>query len=159
MSYEELVNRLKVDLPVAGHQIFPGGWAMWLIIILSIIGFIAFLCWVLPIYSVWAAHKSGQADLAKAKNEQQVQVAEANGRLNAAEINKQAQMIEAEAISKSVEIIGKSLHDNAGYLQWQWIKMMEDRDSGDTIYVPTEAGLPILEAGKRRMVPNESTED
>jgi len=65
------------------------------------------------------------------------------------QLNKQAEIIDAEAVAKSVDIIGKALHENTGYLQWKWIHMMEQRDSGDTIYVPTEAGLPILEAGKR----------
>ncbi len=36
--------------------------------------------------------------------------------------------------------------------------MMQERDSGDTIYVPTEASLPILEAGKRKSKTVESDE-
>lgn len=107
------------------------------------------LCAVGSVYGVWSAHKEGQADLARAQNEQQIQVAQAQGRVNAAELNKQAEIIDAAAVAKSVEIIGKALHDNHGYLQWKWIHMMQERDSGDTIYVPTEASLPILEAGKR----------
>jgi regulator of protease activity HflC (stomatin/prohibitin superfamily) len=96
-----------------------------------------------------ASLKEGEAMLARATNEQRVQVANAEGRLKAATLNRDAELIDAEAVAKSVEIIGKALHDNTGYLQWKWIHMMEERDSGDTIYVPTEAGLPILEAGKR----------
>lgn len=107
------------------------------------------LCALGAIYGVWAAHKTGQADLAQAHNEQQIQVSKAQGRLDAAELNKKAEIIDASAVAASVEIIGKALHENTGYLQWKWIHMMEERDSGDTIYVPTEAGLPILEAGKR----------
>lgn len=102
------------------------------------------------IYGVWSAHKTGQADLAQAHNEQQIQVSKAQGRLDAAELNMKAEIIDAQGVAKSVEIIGKALHENTGYLQWKWIHMMEQRDSGDTIYVPTEAGLPILEAGNRR---------
>jgi hypothetical protein len=30
-----------------------------------------------------------------------------------------------------------------------WIQGLQDKDN-NTIYVPTEAGLPILEAGKRQ---------
>lgn len=101
-----------------------------------------------------AAQKQGEAELAKAHNEQLVQVARAKGRLEASQLNKQAEIVDAEAVSKSVEIIGKSLHDNHGYLQWKWIHMMEDT-SNATIYVPTEAGLPILEAGKRRQLNGE----
>lgn len=118
-----------------------------LVLLVGVIwGFVA----LAAVYGVWSAHKKGQADLAQAHNEQLIQVAQAKGRLQAAELNKQAEIIDAEAVSKSVEIIGNALHDNHGYLQWKWIHMMEQRDSGDTIYVPTEASLPILEAGKRR---------
>jgi regulator of protease activity HflC (stomatin/prohibitin superfamily) len=74
-------------------------------------------------------------------------VAEAAGRLAAAEANKQAAIVEAEAVAKQIEIIGQNVKDHPLYLTWQWVKMMEERD-GQTIYVPTEANLPILEAGR-----------
>lgn len=118
--------------------------------IFVLLGIIAWLCWVLPIYGVWAARKRGEADLAEAQGEQQIQIAQAESRLKSATLNKDAELIDASAVAKSVEIIGKALHDNEGYMRWQWIRMMEQRDSGDTIYVPTESNLPILEAGKRR---------
>jgi len=111
----------------------------------------AVLMTVIPIYKVWALHKSGQADLARAKNEQQVQVAQAQGRLDAASLNKQAAIIEAEAVAEQIDKIGKSLTEHDLFLRWQWIKMMEERssDGNETIYVPTEANLPILEATRR----------
>jgi hypothetical protein len=103
---------------------------------------------ILPIYNVWALHKRGQADLAKARNEQQVQVAFAQGRLDAAELNKRAAIIEAEAVAAQIDKIGASLTQHDLFLRWQWIRMMEERE-GETIYVPTEANLPILEATRR----------
>jgi regulator of protease activity HflC (stomatin/prohibitin superfamily) len=105
--------------------------------------------WGIPVYNVWAAHKSGQADLARAQNEQMIQVAEAEGRVKAAEANKKAAIIEAEAVAKQVEVIGANLQKHDLYLKWQWIRMMEERE-GETIYVPTEANLPILEAARLR---------
>lgn len=104
-----------------------------------------------PRYNVWAAHKEGEADLAQAKNEQQIQIAQAQSRLDAAQINKKAAIIEAEAVAAQIQTIGENLQRHDLYLKWQWIKMMEERSSGDTIYVPTEANLPILEAGKRSL--------
>lgn len=101
-----------------------------------------------------AAQKQGQAELAKAHNEQMVQVAKAKGRLEAAELQKKAEIIDAEAVSKAVEIIGTSLHNNEGFLKYHWIRMME-QTSNATIYVPTEANLPILEAGKRPTIQGE----
>ena len=101
-----------------------------------------------PFWNVWASHKQGQADLQRAKNEQQIQIAEAQSRLDAAELNKKAAIIEAQAVAAQVEAIGKQLTQHDLYLKWQWIKMMEDTNN-TTIYVPTEANIPILEAGKR----------
>jgi hypothetical protein len=109
-----------------------------------------------PIYRVWYAHKRGEADLAKAQNEQQIQVAMAKGRLAAADLNKQAAIIEAEAVAEQISRIGEKLVSHDLYLRWQWIKMMEDRDGGETIYVPTEANLPLLEAARLMPIPKES---
>jgi hypothetical protein len=123
-------------------------------ILLYVIGAVAALItfWCLvgyPRWRVWAAHQEGLADLANARNEQQVQVAQAQGRLDAANLNKQAAIVEAEAVAAQIKEIGEHLRQHDLYLKWQWIKMMEERPENSTIYVPTEAGLPILEAGKR----------
>ena len=100
---------------------------------------------VFPIYNVWASKKSGEAKLAEANFAEQVAIAEATARLNSAEMNKKAEIIEAEAVANSIETIGDALVRNEGYLRWQWIKMMDNTDNA-TIYVPTEANLPVLEA-------------
>jgi len=111
---------------------------------------VVILLWVLvgyPRWKVWAAHQDGLADLAAAKNEQQIQIAQAQSRLDAAYLNKQAAIVEAEAVAAQVNAIGTELKNHDLYLRWQWIKMMEDGKHGaDVIYVPTEANLPILEA-------------
>lgn len=118
-------------------------------IILIVIA-IAFALWFIPTYRVWASQKSGEADLAQAHKEQQVQVAKAQGRLDAAALNKQAAVVEAEAVASQIEKIGANLTKHDLYLKWQWIKMMEERPESSVIYVPTEANLPILEAGMRK---------
>ena len=117
---------------------------------------ISILFWVLvgyPHWRVWSSHQRGLADLQQAKNEQQIQIAQAQSRLDAAELNKKAAIIEAEAVSEQIKAIGGELTEHDLYLKWQWIKMMEDRpDEGDhsVIYVPTEANIPILEASRLR---------
>lgn len=105
--------------------------------------------WGYPVWKVWASGKSGEADLQQAHREQQVQVAKAQGRLDAARLNKEAAIVEAEAVSAQIEKIGAQLTQHDLYLKWQWIKMMEERPDSSVIYVPTEANMPILEAGKR----------
>lgn len=120
-------------------------------ILLTLGGFVVFIGFCLaffPWYGVWAAHKEGEAELAKAKNEQMIQISKADGRLQAAESNRKAAIIEAEAVAKQIEVIGNNLQKHDLYLKWQWIKMMEDHADSATIYIPTEAGLPILEAGR-----------
>ncbi len=67
-----------------------------MLIAVVIIAFIGFLFWVFPIYNVWASKRSGEADLEQAHYEQQIQVAKANSRLQAAETNKKAAIIEVE---------------------------------------------------------------
>lgn len=116
-------------------------------------GFVAvILLWTLvgyPKWRVWAAHQAGLADLQRAKNEQQIQTAQARGRLDAADLNKQAAIIEAQAVAAQIDAIGSQLTEHDLYLRWQWIKMMEDTHSDSetsVIYVPTEANIPILEA-------------
>lgn len=106
-------------------------------------------CWIWPIYNVWASRKSGEADFANAQGEQRIQIARAESRFKAAEANKKAAIVEAEAVAEQIKVIGEGLQKHDLYLRWQWIKMMEDRD-GETIYVPTEANLPILEAIRRQ---------
>jgi hypothetical protein len=54
----------------------------------------------------------------------------------------------ARGVAEANKIIGESLKGNEAYLRWQWIQNLES-GSNSVIYVPTEAGLPILEAGQR----------
>ena len=102
-----------------------------------------------PKWRVWASHQRGLADLAQANNEQQIQIAKARARAEAAELNKKAAIIEAEAVSEQISRIGQQLTAHDLYLRWQWIKMMEENETDKVIYVPTEANLPILEATRK----------
>ena len=122
-------------LAVGAGVIIVLGWIVW-----SLIGH--------PIWNVWASQKEGEADLRQARNEQQIQIAQAQSRLDAAELNKKAAVVEAQAVAEQIHTIGDQLKNHDLFLRWQWIKMMEER-RGETIYVPTEANLPLLEATRR----------
>ncbi len=121
---------------------------VWSLVALVILILVAIWMWIWPTYNVWASAMKGKADLEQAHYEQEIAVAQAKSRLNAAEMNKKAAIVEAEAVSEQIRKIGENLSKHDLYLKWQWIKMMEERD-GETIYVPTEAGLPILEATRK----------
>lgn len=119
--------------------------------LLTVLGFTGFCLWFFPIWHVWQARKSGEAALAEATYEQKIQVAQADGRLMAAQKNKAAAIIEAEAVAAQINTIGEGLTKHDLYLRWQWIRMMEEsKAKRETIYVPTEANLPILEATRIR---------
>jgi regulator of protease activity HflC (stomatin/prohibitin superfamily) len=120
------------------------------LIVSAVIAVFVWFVFIYPVWRVWASQKAGEADLQQAHKEQQIQVSKAQGRFDAAKINKEAAIIEAEAVSAQIEKIGKQLTEHDLYLKWQWIKMMEERPDSSVIYVPTEANLPILEAGMRR---------
>ena len=59
---------------------------------------------------------------------------------------RQADSIRAIGVARANEIIGESLKGNKDYLQFLWIDQLDK--GGQKVYIPTEAGLPILEAGK-----------
>lgn len=118
--------------------------------------FVVLVAWILvgyPRWRVWASHQQGLADLAMANNEQQIQIAKARARKDAASLNKEAAIIEAEAVAEQIDRIGQQLTNHDLYLRWQWVKMMEDTHGEDdqrtVIYVPTESQLPILEARRK----------
>lgn len=54
----------------------------------------------------------------------------------------------AEGVAKANKIIGDSLKGNEAYLRYLWIDKLEGSKQ-QVIYVSTETGLPLLEAGKR----------
>jgi len=124
-------------------------WVFW--IFLGIGAVFVWFVFFYPKWNVWASHLSGEAEYQQSIKEQKIQISKAQARKDAALLNKEAAIIEAEAVAAQIEKIGKQLTEHDLYLKWQWIKMMEERPDSSVIYVPTEAGLPILEAGKRNI--------
>lgn len=125
----------------------------WFRVFLAIIcGFILIiLCWVGSaigrVYDVWAQGKEGEAELAKAESNRQIKTLEAKATMESAKHLADAEVIRAQGVAESNKIIGDSLKDNEGYLRYLWIQGLQTNQM-QTIYVPTEAGLPILEAGR-----------
>ena len=105
--------------------------------------------WGCPHYSVWQQALAGQAELKHAEYSRQVQIQEAHGRMEAAKMLAQAEIERAKGVAEANKIIGDSLKGNEEYLRYLWIHNLEVGNNA-VIYIPTEAGLPILEAGKRK---------
>ena len=101
-----------------------------------------------PQYSVYTQRTEGEAELAKANYSKQVAVQEAHAKMESAKLLADAEVIRAEGVAKANKIIGDSLTNNEAYLRYLYVNNLEHTQN-QVIYVPTEAGLPILEAGKR----------
>lgn len=102
-----------------------------------------------PPMHIWIQENDGKAELAKADFSKQVAVQEAIAKEEAAKHLANSEVLRAEGVAKANAIIGNSLKDNEAYLRWLYIEGLKEKTGTEVIYVPTEAGLPILEAGKR----------
>ncbi len=69
--------------------------------------------------------------------------------MEAAKLLTQAEIERAKGVAQANKIIGDSLKGNEVYLKYLWVNGIENTKN-QIVYIPTEANLPILEAGKRR---------
>ncbi|MCL2444532.1 hypothetical protein FWD07_00225 [Candidatus Saccharibacteria bacterium] len=113
--------------------------------IVAVVGVIALAMWGLPRYRVWSAEMTGRAERAQAEFNKQIIVIEAEARLEAEQLNAQAEVARAEGAAEAMYAVQDALTET--YIRYLWVRMMADNEN--IIYVPTEASLPILEAGHR----------
>lgn len=89
---------------------------------------------------------SGKAEFAKAEQNRKIKIEEAKANLEAEKLNAQAEIERAKGAAEAISIENGSITPT--YIQYLWVRQ-QDLNSGDKIiYVPTETGLPILEAGR-----------
>jgi predicted aminopeptidase len=100
-----------------------------------------------PTYNIYKERLSGEAELAKAEYSKKVAVQEALAKQESAKALAEAEIIRARGVAEANRIIGESLTGNEAYLRYLWIQTLEN-GKNDVIYVPTEANLPVLEAGR-----------
>jgi hypothetical protein len=115
------------------------------LIIVLIIGVIIGAMFLFPAWNVWRAEQEGKAELARAEGNKQIILIEAQQRVEAAVHDAEAERIRAQGAADAMEIISGNLCEI--YLRYRWILTISNNDN--VIYIPTEAGLPILEAGGR----------
>lgn len=85
--------------------------------------------------------------LAHASSSKEVAVAEAKAKMESAKLLAEAEVIRAEGVAKANKIIGDSLKGNEAYLRYLWVNNLEN-SKNQVIYVPTEGGMPIMEASR-----------
>ena len=140
-------------------------------LLIAFVFIISISLWAWPKYKVYSMEMNGKASLkeaewskqiliVEAKAQEQAALMQAKARVTLAQAEGEAKLVRAKAEGKADielakaaaqanEIIGKSLKNNEAYLRYIWIKGLQD-GNGERIYIPTEAGMPILEAGKTK---------
>lgn len=111
--------------------------------------------WGCPRYNVWQQKLAGEAELAKSLAAKQVAVQEALAKKDSAGLLADAEVARAQGVAQANKIIGESLKNHEEYLRYLYIQNLADKQN-EIVYVPTEAGLPILEAGRRIRIPEPS---
>lgn len=122
-------------------------WGICAILSLLVIAAVMVGC---PQYGVYSRRLAGEAELAQANYNRRIAVNEAQARMDAAKLLAQAEVERAKGVAQANQIIAESLKNNEVYLHYLWITDVAANQKGNTvIYVPTEAQIPIMEAGRR----------
>lgn len=105
----------------------------------------------MPKYRVYSSEMAGRAVLAEAESSRQVKVREALALKDSAQYKAEAEIIRANGVAQANRIITDGLGGPEGYLRYLAIEAMREQatsENATTIYVPTEAGIPITEASR-----------
>ncbi|MEJ2899570.1 hypothetical protein [Acinetobacter sp. NS-4] len=122
------------QLPLNPISLFMALFFFLLLVLLLLFGW--------PHYKVWKQGMDGQAALAEAEQSKMIQVQVAKAELESAKLR-------AEAI----KLVGEAAKDYPEYRKQEFIgafgEALRDGRIQQIIYVPTEANIPIVEAGKQ----------
>ncbi|NJC40456.1 regulator of protease activity HflC (stomatin/prohibitin superfamily) [Brevundimonas alba] len=120
------------------------------VIVIAILGAIVLVG--LPTYNVYSKQMAGKAAYEQAVQDRRIRVLEAQAALDSAQLTAQAEVARARGTNEANRIMSQSLGGPDNYLRWAYIHMLEEtagKQGREIIYIPTEAGMPILEAGRR----------
>ncbi|MDP3377588.1 MAG: hypothetical protein Q8S53_04430 [Brevundimonas sp.] len=126
------------------------GFSIMVVAVIALVG--AALLIGMPTYNVYAKTMAGKAAYEEAVQNRRIRVLEAQALLDAAELTAQAEVARARGTNEANRIMAESLGGPDNYLRWAYINMLQEtagRGDRQIIYLPTEAGIPILEAGRR----------
>ena len=109
---------------------------------LGVITIVVALFWGLPVWNVWKQGLSGEAALAKAEQTKKIMIETARAEVEAAELR-----------AKAIKIMGEAAKNYPEYRLQEFMgafaEALKEGNIQQIIYVPTEANIPVLEAGKR----------
>ena len=104
--------------------------------------------WGGPKYNVWRQEMRGKAEFAQAEQNRRIRVEEAKANLEAEKLNAEAEVARAKGAAEAIAIENGALTPT--YIQYLWVRQQNANSNNKIIYIPTEAGLPVLEAGRMR---------
>ena len=117
------------------------------IAIVAVLAFVGIAMFGMPIYRVWSQEMRGKAQLAEAEQNRRIKVEEARANLEAEKLNAKAEIERAKGAAEAIRIENGTLTQT--YIQYLWVRNQNNLNEKTVIYIPTEANLPILEAGRR----------
>lgn len=103
-------------------------------------------CYGIPKWNVWNERLKGEAEYARAEQNRRIKIEEAKANLEAEKMNAAAEVERAKGAAQAIEIENGKLTPT--YIQYLWVRQ-QNLANNKVIYIPTEACLPVLEAGKR----------
>lgn len=133
MNHNNNYNKSNIIVPIAT-------------IILIVAGMVLGM-WGIPKYRVWSSEMAGKAEFTRAEQNRRIKIEEAKANLEAEKLNAQAEIERAKGAAEAIKIENGSLTPT--YIQYLWVRQQNATSNNRIIYIPTEAGLPILEAGNK----------
>lgn len=129
------------------YELTVKGWVVFIVIALFMVfGGIGSCMYILPSYRVWQQEMVGKAEFAKAEQNRKIKIEEAKANLEAEKLNAQAEVERAKGAAEAIKIENGSITPT--YIQYLWVRQQNANTNNKIIYIPTEAGLPVLEAGR-----------
>jgi hypothetical protein len=116
-----------------------------LLSVICAIALVAGLFFGIPYYNVWEQEMSGKAEFAKAEQNRKIRIEEAKANLESEKLNAQAEVERAKGAAEAIKIENGAITPT--YIQYLWVRQ-QNTNANKIIYIPTEAGLPVLEAGR-----------
>ena len=101
-----------------------------------------------PVYNVWQQGLEGEAELARAEQNRQILINEAKAKKESSIYWAEAEIERAKGAAEANKVMANSLGGSEDYLRWLYIEKLDEIKNGQIIYLPTEAGVPILEASR-----------
>jgi len=133
-----------------GYLTTKGGWMIGLFVALAVLLLTIVLMIGIPPYTVWQQEMRGKAALAEAEQNRKIVIEEAKARLEAEELNAQAEVARARGMAEAMEIENGQLTET--YNQYLFIRSLEELakhgDLPQIIYLPSNGMLPVMDLNK-----------